>query len=267
MGVGYLSGMLVSTPAIVLHSFDYSESSRIVRVATREAGVQSALARGARRARSRFGSAFGLFAEGVAQLHIRDGRELQTLGAFDVTRTRPELGTDLGRFAGASAVAELVLRFGAENETGTSLFDALADALDRIAAADASRASEAALGGAWHLVAQLGFAPSVTACGTCHAQVGADEELPFSLVAGGVLCSSCARLHPGGGGGGGGRNLPAAARACIAAWSDARVVDSLGERDTRAHQRLLREFLQQHVSDGRTLRAFDAWERGGWCGP
>jgi DNA repair protein RecO (recombination protein O) len=115
--------MLITTPAIVLHAFDYSETSRIVRLATRDAGVQSALARGAKRSRSRFGSAFGLFAEGVAQLHVKEGRELQTLGAFDVTRVRSELGADLGRFAGASAVAELVLRFGTENEASESLLD------------------------------------------------------------------------------------------------------------------------------------------------
>ena len=34
------------TDALVLHLFDYLESSRIVRVATRELGVQSVLARG-----------------------------------------------------------------------------------------------------------------------------------------------------------------------------------------------------------------------------
>jgi recombinational DNA repair protein (RecF pathway) len=36
----------VSTDAIVLHVQDYLESSRIVRLATRELGVQSVLARG-----------------------------------------------------------------------------------------------------------------------------------------------------------------------------------------------------------------------------
>jgi DNA repair protein RecO (recombination protein O) len=251
--------MLITTPAIVLHAFDYSETSRIVRIATREAGVQSALARGAKRARSRFGSAFGLFAEGVAQLHVKEGRELQTLGAFDVTRSRSSLGTDLGRFAGASAVAELVLRFGAENEANAPLYDALVAALDTIAAADAEMALEAALGGAWHLVAQLGFAPSVAACGICHASVAANDDLPFSHSAGGVLCASCASRYPGG------RILPAAARACIESWSNAGRVPALAELDARAHQRLLRQFLQQHVSDGRSLRAFDAWEKGGWA--
>src|ERR687883_1333581 len=99
----YLSPMpLLTTDAIVLHAFDYSETSRILRLATREAGVQSVLARGARRAKSRFGSALDLFAQGAAQLYLKEGRDLQTLSGFDVTRARPALADDLGRFAGAS---------------------------------------------------------------------------------------------------------------------------------------------------------------------
>ena len=45
---------LVETDAIVLHVFDYSETSRILRLATRDAGLQSVLARGARRSKSRW---------------------------------------------------------------------------------------------------------------------------------------------------------------------------------------------------------------------
>ena len=39
---------LVITPAIVLASLRYSETSKIVRLATREHGVQSGIAKGAR---------------------------------------------------------------------------------------------------------------------------------------------------------------------------------------------------------------------------
>ena len=59
---------LLVTDAIVLHSFDYLESSRIYRLATREAGLQSVLARGARNSRVRFGRAMGLFSTGVAHI-------------------------------------------------------------------------------------------------------------------------------------------------------------------------------------------------------
>ncbi|MFM8780511.1 MAG: DNA repair protein RecO, partial [Gemmatimonadota bacterium] len=52
---------MLLTDALVLHAFDYRETSRIVRLATRHAGVVSAVARGARRPKSRFGSGLDLF--------------------------------------------------------------------------------------------------------------------------------------------------------------------------------------------------------------
>lgn len=251
--------MLLATDAIVLHCLEYSETSLIVRLATREAGVQSAMARGARRPRSRFGTALDLFAQGPAQLHVREGRELQTLGAFDAQRSRAAIGRDLGRFASASAIAELVLRFGTANETNAELFDALAASLDGVADADPAAAGEAGLAGAWRLVAELGFAPSLDACSSCHhADLDLSGPMPFSTSAGGIICADCARHAPVD------RTLPPHARQAIAAWCEAGRVARLTPNTLRAHQRLLREFLHHHVADGRALRAFDAWERGAW---
>src|ERR1051325_869595 len=154
---------VIVTDAIVLHAFDYLESSRILRVVTREAEVRSVLARGARRSRRRFGSALDLYAEGSAELHLKPGRELDTLGVFDVARARPELAQALTRFVGAGAIAELTLRF-AQGEADPGLFDAVADALDAIGAASGDRAREATLAGAWRVLAELGFAPTLEAC-------------------------------------------------------------------------------------------------------
>jgi DNA repair protein RecO (recombination protein O) len=252
---------LVSTEAIVLHAFDYAESSRIVRLETRAVGVQSALAKGVRRPRSRFGMSLDLFVQGVAHLHLKEGRELQTLSAFEVTHARAALGADLGRFTGASALAELILHFGTANEGNPALFDALAAALDHMAAAQPAAAIEAGLAGAWHLVAQFGFAPSLHACSICHTPVKTADLLPFSHAVGGVVCSVCAIEHTGG------RPVPAAARERIAIWSAGGHTEPLDPREARAHQRLLREFLQEHLADGRRLRAFEAWEHGGWSTP
>jgi DNA repair protein RecO (recombination protein O) len=251
---------LVTTDAIVLHAFDYSETSRILRVATREVGVQSVLARGARRSRTRFASSLDLFVEGVAELYLKDGRELQTLGAFDITEQRAELGKDLGRFTSASAVAELVLRFGTDDASPT-LYDALGEALDDIAAAPPEQAREAGLAGVWRLVAELGFAPSLATCSSCHAPVPDHAELSFSHGAGGVLCVSCAPSYATR------RVLPPEARACIASWSGAGRVGTLDLASARAHQRLVREFLQEHLAEGRALNAFDVWESGRWSAP
>lgn len=244
---------LVVTEAIVLHAFDYLESSRILRVVTSEAGVRSALARGARRSTRRFGSALDLFAQGSAQLHIKPGRDLDTLGGFDVERARPALALDLGRFTGASMIAELTLRFG-RDAADPELFVATESALDALATAPPADTREAALAGAWHIIAALGFAPGVDACNSCHAALAPDESALFSHPTGGVLCARCASLASSG------RTLPSSARDALRAWTAGEHARLGATAEVRAHQRLLREFLREHLNDDRPLSAFDMWE-------
>ena len=248
---------LLVTDAIVLHGFDYLESSRIFRLATREGGVRSVLARGARSSRKRFGSALDLFAQGLAHIHTKPGRDLDTLASFDVVRARPALAADLSRFTGASALAELTLRF-VHTEADPALFDAILLGLDGIERAEPEHAREATLAAAWHIVAELGFAPSLEACSECHQELGPDDTVRFSHPAGGALCERCARLAASS------RTLPPDARAALGQWLRGERVTELSVPAIRAHQRLLREFLREHLTDGRPLRAFDVWEHESW---
>ena len=256
---------LLTTDVVVLHAFDYLETSRIVRLATRDAGIQSVLARGARASKKRFGTALDLFASGVAQIHARPGRDLQQLAAFDLSDARHALSLDLDRFAAASALAELTLRFAA-GEEGTPFFDVLTAALDTVAHSPPEGATDAGLAGAWRLVAALGFAPSLESCASCHDSVDEEATLLFSHATGGVTCPRCAPGVPRG------RTLPPEARAALRGWlggaahepaapgSGPLLLTDEGMR--RAHLRLLREFLERHLSEGRDLRAFESWERG-----
>jgi DNA repair protein RecO (recombination protein O) len=248
---------LLATDAIVLHAFDYLESSRILRLVTRDGGVRSALAKGARRSSRRFGSGIDLFAQGTAQLYAKPGRDLDTLSAFDVLQSRPRLGEDLGRFSGASAIAELTMRFG-RDAADSGLFDAVSDALDALAAATADAALTATLASAWRIVAELGFAPAVDVCGECHAPLDDAATVMFSHRAGGALCARCGRLAPAG------RVLPAEARAALRGFLGGEQGTPLDDASTRAHQRLLREFLAEHLTDGRPLRALELWEEQRW---
>jgi len=244
---------LIQTDSLVLHAFDYRETSRIIRLATREVGIVSVIARGARRPRSRFSAALDLFASGVAHLSLHPTRDLHALTAFDLTRSRPELAESLARFTAASAVSELCLRFAREDDSGrvhaaaTELFDAIGIAADDAVAG-------IALGGAWRLVAELGFAPALDQCASCHAPLPAALTVVFNHCAGGALCDRCARLSQGG------RKLPADARRALGAWLAGERDDPADPASAKAHQRLLREFLEEHLGDGRPLRAFLTWE-------
>jgi DNA repair protein RecO (recombination protein O) len=245
---------LVVTQAIVLHAFDYLETSRVLRLITREAGVQSVIAKGARRTRGRVGTGVDLFAEGEAQIYIKPTRELHTLGAFDVTSSRTELALEMSRFTAASALAELVLRI-AGDEANAPMFDSLSATLDAVAIASGDAVVERALAGAWQMIADAGFTPSLDVCATCHSTVSRDVTVTFSHPSGGVLCEDCARLAAVM------RKLPPSARDTLRRWQAGEVVTGLAAPEARAHQRLLREFVREHVaSDDRPLRAFAAWE-------
>ena len=243
----------VVTEAVVLHAFDYLESSRIMRLITRDAGVQSVLARGARSSRKRFGTSLDVFAQGVAEYSTRPGRDLNTLTAFDATRSRPELVADISRFTGACALAELALRFSSD-EAHPGLFDAFVGGLETIGAAEPEETVSRTLGAAWHIVGELGFAPALDVCANCHTPLGDDVRTAFSHVAGGALCARCARLVTGA------RAIPAEARAALSQWLSGSNVKLASAADGRAHQRLLREFLDQHLSEGKKLVAYAMWE-------
>jgi DNA repair protein RecO (recombination protein O) len=247
---------LLESDSLILHSFDYRETSRIVRMATRDAGVISVIARGARRPKSPFGAAIDLFTSGVAHVRVNPSRDLHSLTGFDTTRSRSELAGSLARFTAASAIAELCLRFASEDDAG-GVHDAATLALDAIGIASPDDVPAIALAGAWRVVAELGFAPSLDQCATCHADLAAGEAVTFDHRAGGALCTRCARLGPRG------RLFPADARETLRAWLDG-TESPLGDASTRrAHQRLLREFLEEHLGDGKPLRAFVTWETQG----
>lgn len=232
-----------ATDAIVLQSFPYGETSRIVRLLTRSAGVHSAIARGALRPRSRY-ALMEPFAEGAATLYIRDTRDLQTLGGFDLTRSRQGLGRDLLRFGGASLIAELVLRTASE-ESHPALYDAVATGLDRLLDVEGGALEVSVLAVTWHLIAELGFTPVLDSCIACGRGVDPARDVMFDYAAGGLRCDACAAGLPG-------RRIPARARAALVEFSRGQPA-TVGA--TEGHWRLLTRYLEHHILEGAPLRS------------
>ena len=244
--------MLISTPAIILHAFPYGETSRIVRLATRDHGVQSGMAKGAQSAKSRFGGRLQVLSEGVAQLYLKPGRDLHTLSAFDVTHQRVELAHDLGRYAAAVAAAELVLRF-APADPHPALYDTLAGALDHCVAAPAEAVGRTGLAALWQLLVVLGFAPSLDSCARCGGELAGSAR--FGVNDGGFLCRRCA---VGTETAGLGSDDAATLRVLV---EGRRLPDPMSPRHLLAHRRLLARFVRRHVAEERELGALDFWER------
>ena len=182
---------LITTRSIVLQTYRYSETSKILRLMTRDHGPRSAIARGALRPKSRFGGSLELFAEGDATLYLRENRDLHTLSGFDLVRERRDLGRDLHRYVGASLLCELVMRLAPEHRDDR-LYDALVTGLDTLVSVGSDSATAAALAAVWTLVPVLGFAPDLDTCLDCLRPVPRNESARFDYAAGGLRCSRCA---------------------------------------------------------------------------
>ena len=259
--------MLVSTPAVILQTFRYSETSKVVRLATRDLGVQSAIAKGVLRPRSPFGAALETLSEGVVQLYHKETRDLQTMAAFDVTELRRDLARDLGRFAGAAALAEVMLKM-APAAPLPAAYDTFTRALDALAAVESRHADAVAVRWVWLLVGVLGFAPQLDACvrdGTAVAGNGAGGEggggVDFSTAEGGVLCAACAGPRPP-------TRLPPNAYRDLLALNDAGAdIPPLDAAHAAAHRRLVARFVRHHMGESGPLSAMDFWEQHAWVTP
>lgn len=239
----------VATRAIVLQSFRYSESSKILRLYTMDYGLRSGIAKGALRPRSRFAGVLEAFTEGEALLYLKRGRDLHTLGGFDLLRSRQRIGTDLGAFTGASLLAELVLRFGTE-EPQPELFLLLSESLDALSTDGYDGYPErtgVAVRAAWSIVGLLGFRPMTVACVHCGRGFGPGEAVRFDAEAGGAACTGCRT---------GGRLLDAESRGELERMASGEELEAPLARPA-THSALLRTFLLGQLGSDRPLRTLD----------
>jgi DNA repair protein RecO (recombination protein O) len=242
-----------TTPAIILHAFPYGESSKIARLLTRDHGVQSVIAKGALRPKSKFGARLQVLNEGTAQLYLKSNRDLHTLAEFDVTHQRQALPHDVRRYTAAAAFAEIVMRC-CPAEPHPEVFELATQALEQLETCDGSALDIVALGAMWAAVRTLGFAPRSDACARDGRAlpIGA---VTFSVTEGGYLCQRCARGVEA-------TRLTAADREALEhlVAGDLHAVASLSPKHAAAHRRLLARFVERHMAEGKELKAMTIWQ-------
>ena len=249
-----MAGAPLLTPAIVLGSLRYSETSRIARLVTREFGVLSALAKGALRPRSRFGASLQLLSEGQAHLVPSRSSELHTLAAFDLTATHSGLANNLERFGAASALAEVTARF-VPQMANPALYDQLRTDIALIELAPVDGIGVVALRAMWRLTAALGLAPTVGRCARNGAPLPEGGAVAFSLRDGGFLCDECARL------GVTTRLAPQDRADLVALLEPGDQLPLLDQRQAAAHRRLFVRWVREHLGDS-VMPALEAWGLG-----
>jgi DNA repair protein RecO (recombination protein O) len=179
--------------AVVLRHADWGEADRILTLYTRERGKVRAIAKGARKIRSRKAGHLEPFTR--VTLQLARGRDLLIVTQADTLDAYLALGADLVKTGCASYLVELMDRFTYEEESENyDLFRLLTESLSRIADETdpwlATRYYEV------RLLDLLGYRPHLFECANCGEKIQPVDQF-FSPAAGGILCPKCGVGLPG----------------------------------------------------------------------
>ena len=181
----------VKTEAVVLRSIRYGEADRILHLYTPHRGRVGAIAKGVRRARSRFGGRLEPFFRLSMELHEGRGELLTVTGAHTL-EGHPRLRGDARALDAAARACDAVARLFETSEAHPAVFNLLCRALalldERAGSGGAGPTRAAALAFRLKLLLAAGLAPQLGGCASC----GEREHLRgFSGAAGGVVCEAC----------------------------------------------------------------------------
>ncbi len=177
--------------AVVLRSLRYGEADRILHLLTPARGRVAAIAKGVRRARSRFGGRLEPFTR--TNLVLYEGRsELLTVTSADTVRPHRHLREDARALDAAARACDATARLIDSADPQPAAFHLLCSELallDAGVGGDRDHATHAnQLAFRLKLLLAAGLAPQLAGCASC----GEREHLSgFSGAAGGVVCGAC----------------------------------------------------------------------------
>ncbi len=175
--------------AIVLRVVEFSETSLVVTLFSREHGKLGALAKGARRPKGPFESALDLLALCRIVFLRKSSESLDLLTEAKLQRRFHPAGRDLSSLYAGYYVAELLDKLTDQYDPHPERFDLADETLEALEAGEpvAKRMLRFEL----LMLRQLGLLPSLETCADCGAIVRTAGRVAFGHADGGVLCDKC----------------------------------------------------------------------------
>ena len=184
-----MAGTTVKTEAIVLRSIRYGEADRILHLYSKTEGRIGAIAKGARKPKSRFGGRLEPFFRLDLMLHEGRG-DLMTVTSAATVDGYPRLRSSGAALTAGARGCDAVLRLLDAAEPNPPAYNLLCRYLSLLDDAEQPRATEleTALSFRLKLALVAGFAPELASCARCGE---AEHLVGFSGAAGGVVCAGC----------------------------------------------------------------------------
>ncbi len=198
----------VDTVALVVRRVSIGEADLMVTLLTRERGLVTASARGAKRPASKLGALEPMHTLRVV-LEIAPSEEVGKLREARIERARLGLLSEERRMNAAGALLRLARRTTGPVDADPDAFDAVEAGLDAIAAAEPGRARGSFAWAGARLLQALGYGIELSRCVRCGTPCPPSSPSFVDPVAGGLVCRAC---------GGGPILLSAEQRRMLAAW-------------------------------------------------
>lgn len=193
--------MQTKDTAICLRAVNYSETSQVVTLFTRDSGKVAAMAKGSRRAKSSFDGPIEVFSFGEVMFTIKDsGGQLAMLTEFNQQPKFRMLSQNLNALNAGLFAAELTEKFLEDHDPHPPLFDKLTKFLETVQC-ETNHANMLA----WLILYQLrlleetGVAPMLDACVNCGTKSEPRQSWSgfyFSSRENGLLCAGCEMTFP-----------------------------------------------------------------------
>ena len=175
---------------LVVRTHDWSETSRIATIWTREFGKVRVLAKGGRRLKSSFEVALDLLTVCSIVLVRKTSGGLDLLTEARVDERFAGLKKDLRALYGGYYIAELLGEGTQEYDPHPALYDRSLDIMRKLAAGGEVNGLISGYELSW--LDELGLRPVLDRCAVCETLVPDAERVIYSALAGGLVCDNCA---------------------------------------------------------------------------
>lgn len=177
------------TEAIVIRQADFSESSRVVTLFTRDFGKVSAVAKGAKRLKGPFDAALDLLAASRIVFIRKSSGGLDILTEAQlISRFRPD-GHDLFRLYAGYYLAELLNGLAEEYDPHPTLYEESVQTLRHLAGSEHPRLAVVRF--ELILLREIGQLPSLEECLICGRPASIEGTFVFWVSQGGLICRNC----------------------------------------------------------------------------
>ncbi len=188
---------LYKTDAIVLSDSELGDQDKIITLLSDQYGKIRAVAKGARRLKSRFAPAVQMPSYVNAVLYRSQRIEVDTFNECKINSPFLGIRNDLVRLSYGYYLVELIMKFIRGAETPPFLFDLVLKMLFLLETTPEKSLPVLMRSFELKMLTILGYRPYLAGCVDCHRRIEKSRQVYFSGYEGGILCSSCSRKRVG----------------------------------------------------------------------